>query len=161
MAIYGQEKWIEGYFAKNIYLNRNLISARKINLEEIRKTVCDFMIEFEGVQAAYESSELFNLAGDENSASMKVRNSVHKTNLGDVTISLMPGWLEYDEKYGFTGESSSLISRTPFYMFGWKIKPSIVQDTHFITDIAPTITNFLKIPYPNASTGKVIKGLSF
>ncbi len=161
MAIYGQEKWVEGYFAKNIYLNRNLIAARKINLKEIRKTVCDFMIEFEGVQAAFESSELFDLAGDENSASMKVRNSVHKTNLGDVTISLMPGWLEFDEKYGFTSESSAVVSRSPFYMFGWKIKPAIVNGMYFVTDVAPTISNILKIPYPNASTGKVIQEINF
>ncbi len=161
MAIYGQEKWVEGYFAKNIYLNRNRIAARKINLKEIRKSVSEFMIEFEGVQAAYESTELFDLASDENSASMKIRNSIHKSNLGDVTISLMPGWLEFDEKYGFTSESSAIISRVPFYMFGWKIKPVTINQMYFVTDIAPTISNILKISYPNASTGKVIQEISF
>lgn len=160
MAIYGQEKWVEGYFAKNIYLNRNLIAARKINLNEIRKNVIDFMLEFEGVQAAFGSSELFTLAGDENSASMKTRNSVHKNTLGDVTINLMPGWLEFDEKYGFAGESSAVVSRAPFYMFGWKTKPQTLKSMFFVTDIAPTISDLLKIPFPNASTGKVIQEIN-
>ncbi len=161
MAIYGQEKWVEGYFAKNIYLNKNLISARKVNLNELKKNVCEFMLEFEGVQSAYITSDLFVMAGEESSASMKIRNSVHKNSLGDITIALMPGWLEFDDKYGFTSESSAVISRTPFYMFGWKIKPNTIQDTYFVTDIAPTISNILKIPFPNASAGKVMQGISF
>jgi hypothetical protein len=107
---------------KIYYLNRNLIASRKINLKEIRKLFPNYD-RVRRRTGSYESSELFDLAGDEISASMKIRNSIHKSNLGDVTISLMPGWLEFDEKYGFTSESSAIISRTPFFMFGWKIKP--------------------------------------
>jgi len=161
MALYGQEKWIDGYFGKNIYLNRSKIAEKRLNLREIQKSVCDFMLEFEGVQTAYISSDLFTMAGPENSSAMKIRNSVHKNNIGDITITLMPGWLEFDDKLGFTSESSSVKTRMPFYMYGWKVKPQVINNSYFVTDIAPTLSNILKIPYPNGNTGKVIQEMNY
>ena len=40
--------WISDYDQGQIYLNRELIEQKKINLKEMRDKVADFMIEFEG-----------------------------------------------------------------------------------------------------------------
>ncbi|MDO9152095.1 MAG: alkaline phosphatase family protein [Paludibacter sp.] len=157
MALYGQEKWVENYFGKNIYLNKRKIEERKLNFYEVQRVVCDFMLDFEGVQAAYTLSELLSMGVDNNSEKARIRNSIHKSNVGDVVISLMPGWLELDENYGFIGESGSVMTKTPFYIYGWKIKPQTVEKSYLTADIAPSLSRILNIPFPNACIGKVME----
>ncbi len=156
MALYGQENWVENYFGKNIYLNKIKIEERKLNFREIQRQVCDFMLEFEGIQAAYTPVELITMGGDQNSERGKIRNSLHKSSAGDVVVSLMPGWLELDEKYGFIGESGTIMPKTPFYLFGWKLKNQTIEKSYQTVDIAPTLSRIINIPFPNACIGKVI-----
>lgn len=160
MAIYGQEKWITGYYGKNIFLNKEKISQKKINYAEFQKSVADFMLEFEGIQAAYPTSQLINLAGNNDPEISRLRNSTHKNCMGDVVISLLPGWMEVDKNNHPIGESNSIVPYTPVYLMGWKIKPQIVYGTYSTIDIAPTIARLMDIPVPNACTGKPISEIS-
>jgi hypothetical protein len=156
MAIYGQEKWISGYYGKNIFLNKEKIAAKKLNFSDFQKTVAEFMLEFEGIQAAFPSSQVFGTSGDLNSEMAKLRNSSHKTSIGDVVFTLLPGWIEVDSKNNPVGESNAIVSNTPLYFYGWKIKPQTVSAAYQTTDIAPTISRIMNTPMPNACIGKPI-----
>jgi hypothetical protein len=160
MAIYGQEKWISGYYGKNIFLNKDKIAAKKLNFADVQKTVANFMIEFEGIQSAFPSSQILSSDGDSNSEISRIRNSTNKNFIGDVIITLLPGWIEVDNKNRPVGESNSIVSYTPLYFFGWQIKPQIITKSYNTTDIAPTLSRLMDIPMPNASIGKPIEGLT-
>jgi hypothetical protein len=41
MAIYGQDRWIEGYYGKNIFLNKKKDEEKKLNFREIQQQVAD------------------------------------------------------------------------------------------------------------------------
>lgn len=153
MALYGQEKWIQGYYGKNIFLNRKKIEERNISFTEFQKVVSEFIVEFEGVQSAHSYIQLMNLAPNPASDIARVRNSVHRKTAGDIIITLMPGWLELDDFSHPVGESNDLISYIPFYMYGWKVQKQVVQTAYQITDVASTLSRFLQIPYPNANLG--------
>lgn len=157
MAIYGQEKWISGYYGKNIFLNKELINQKKLNFIDFKRTVAEFMLEFEGIQSAFPSSQVFSATGDLNSEMTKLRNSSHKNSIGDVVITLLPGWIEVDNKNNPVGESNEIVSHTPLYFFGWKVKPQVVSASYQTTDIAPTISWIMNIPKPNACIGKPIE----
>lgn len=157
MAIYGQEKWIDGYYGKSIFLNKQKIEEKKINLAEMQQVIADFMIEFEGIQAAYPISKLLSENGTTNSEIGRIKNSIHKRSLGDVIITLLPGWVEVDDKNIPVGESNSIVSYSPVYFYGWKIEPQTLMKEYQITDIAPTLSKILNIPTPNATTGKPIE----
>lgn len=159
MAVYGQEKWISGYSGKNIFLNKDKIAAKKINFSEFQKTVAEFMLEFEGIQAAFPSSQVLNFGGNANSEMARIRNSTNKSSIGDVIITLLPGWIEVDNKNNPIGESNAIVSYTPLYFYGWKIKPQTISTSYQTTDIAPTISRILDIPMPNACIGKPIEEL--
>lgn len=154
MAIYGQERWIDGYYNKNIFLNRQKIEEKKINLRQMQQTVADFMTEFEGIQNAYTASTVLNMSGENNSELVRLRNSYNKKSVGDVIITLQPGWLELDDRNHPVGESNEIVSYTPVYFYGWKIKPQKVENQYETTDIAATIAKILNIPPPNACIGK-------
>lgn len=156
MAVYGQEKWISGYYGKNIFLNKEKIIQKKHNYNEFLKKVSEFLLEFEGIQSTYTSEQIINSVGNQDSEISRIRNSSNKKFLGDVIFTLMPGWLEVDNKNNPVGESNSLVSYTPVYFYGWDIRPQIVSTAHLTTDIAPTISRILNIPTPNACLGKPI-----
>jgi len=157
MAIYGQERWIEGYYAKNIFLNKKKIEEKKVNIREMQQTIADFMLEFEGIQAAFTTSQALNYSGNGSSILDRVRNSTNKNSVGDIIITLLPGWMEVDDKNNPVGESNTITSYTPLYFFGGKITPQKVITSYKTTDIAPTLSRLLNIPMPNASIGKPIE----
>jgi len=74
-----------------------------------------------------------------------------------VIITLLPGWLELDDNNNPIGESNAVISSTPGYFYGWNIEPKKIATSHSIIDIAPTICKILKLPFPNATTGKPLE----
>jgi hypothetical protein len=160
MAIYGQERWIDGYYGKNIFLNKQKIEAKKINLREMQQNIADFMLEFEGIQSAFTSSQVLNMGGNSNSEMVRLRNSTHKSSAGDIIISLLPGWIEVDDKNQPVGESNAIVSYTPLYFYGWQIKPQKIVTSYQTADIAPTLSRILNIPMPNASIGRPIEEIT-
>lgn len=87
MALYGHERWVDGGYGQSIFLNRTLIEQKKISLQTIQRQVANFLMEFEGVQAAFPQNEALlypELAG-----------SLNKRQTGDVVFTLLPGWQLY------------------------------------------------------------------
>jgi hypothetical protein len=160
MAVYGQQKWISGYYGKNIFLNKEKIEEKKLNLNSVQQTVADFLLNFEGIQSAFTSLQVLNMGGNANSDMTRIRNSTNKNCIGDVIITLLPGWLEVDNKNNPVGESNAIISYTPLYFSGWQIKPQLISTSYQTTDIAPTLSRLLNISIPNASIGKPIEEIT-
>ena len=153
MALYGQEKWVLGYYGKNIYLNKAKIEEKNMNFADFQRVVSDFIVEFEGVQSASSYIHLMYVAPHPSSDLARVRNSVHRKTAGDVIITLMPGWLEVDDNTNPVGESNDLISYLPLYLSGWKIGKQTIDKQYQIIDIAPTISRILQTPNTNANLG--------
>jgi hypothetical protein len=157
MAIYGQEQWISGYYGKNIYLNKQKIEQKKLDFSKVRQQVADFMLEFEGIHAAYTTNQILNSSGDFRSETSKLRNSYHNSQIGDVVITLLPGWMEVDEKNRHVDLSNDIQSYVPLFLYGWKMPSKTIYSTYQIIDIAPTLSRILDIPFPNANLGKPIE----
>jgi arylsulfatase A-like enzyme len=76
-----------------------------------------------------------------------------------VVINLEPGWIE-DGPF-FTGANSAnrYDTHVPLIWYGWKIKRGQITRHVNLTDIAPTLSHFLDIPFPNGCTGTIITEL--
>lgn len=157
MAVYGQEKWIEGYYAKNIYLNKKKIEEKKIKFSDMQQNIAEFMLEFEGIQSAYTSTQLLSMGRNGNSVIERIQNSTTHKSTGDIILTLLPGWIEVDDKNNPIGESNAIVSYTPLYFYGWQIPTKKIVSSYSTTDIAPTLSRFLNIPMPNACIGKPIE----
>lgn len=159
MALYGQERWVEGYSGKNIFLDRRKIEEHRLNLQEIQQLTANFMLEFEGIRSAYTTTQIQNQPFSNDRDAVNIRNSYHKNNGGDVVISLLPGWLEVDNQNNPIGETTSTNAEIPVYFYGWKTPTQKINHIYNITDIAPTLSLILGLPFPNACIGKPIDGL--
>lgn len=148
MAIYGQGRWVTGYYNRNIHLNKTLIEENKIKLKDIEDYVAQFMVEFSGVMSAIPSYQI-QATADNNT---KMSNSYYKNRTGDVIITLLPGWKEENNKYKTT--YTTIYSPTyPVAIWYNGSNPVITPRNITIEDICPTICRILQIPYPNACIG--------
>ena len=152
MAIYGQGRWISGYYDKNINLNKSLIEDENIKMTEIQEYVAQFMLEFSGVHTAIPAYEIQTAASLPNDMPSRMRNSHYKNRSGDVVFTLLPGWVEYDEKVQRTLYPTITQPYTPIAIWNKEIKHT--KSDIMIEDLCATLCRILQIPYPNACIGK-------
>jgi len=157
-AVYDKGKWVSSYYNKQIYLNHQLIEDAELNLSEVQNVVAQFMIQFSGVSNAITSTTLEQSHFTEGIfASMQ--NSYNQKRSGDILLNLEPGWIEKGDYVSTANSANRYDTHVPLIWYGWKIKRTKISTTVYMKDIAPTISNFLDIPFPNGCTGKVIPEL--
>lgn len=154
-VVYGKGEWIKLYINQQLFLNRTLIQDSKISLESFQNDVAQFLLQFTGVTNVV-TSTMLQKTNYSDGIFQKMQNSFHQKRSGDILINLEPGWTEAID--ASTGHNSpySYDSHVPLAFYGWKINRRTIYDPIDITDLAPTLSMFLDIAYPNASQGKPI-----
>jgi len=153
-ALYGEGQWIKGYSERQVYLNRTLLEDSKIPLEDVQKKVARFMVQFSGIASAYPYSAFeVNDFGEGNLK--RIINNFSPQRSGDVIITFYPGWVEKVNDYVTNHNSPyEYDSHVPLLWWGWSIDRAMITRKVNMTDIAPTLSSLLKVPYPNACTGE-------
>ena len=154
-VVYGKGNWLKYYYAQQLYLNHELIEDSQVDLEEIQNRVARFMIQFEGVSNAITSITIQNTNFNEG-IFRKMQNGFHQKRSGDVVINLAPGWVEKDDPSASYHSSYIADNHVPLIWYGWKIKRSTINRSVNMIDIVPTLSSFLDISRPNASSGTII-----
>ena len=114
MAMYGHERWIDGGFGHSIYLNHTLIEQKKMSITDLQRQVSNFLLEFEGTQAAYSIQDIDMLCTQQEQ--QLLLRTVNKKQFGDVVFILQPQWLvgeSADKKFNRVIET---MPTTPLYI---------------------------------------------
>jgi predicted AlkP superfamily pyrophosphatase or phosphodiesterase len=153
-ALYGEGEWIKGYSERQVFLNRTLIEDSKIPLEDVQKKVARFIVQFSGISSAYPYSAFeVNDFGEGNLK--RIINNFSPQRSGDVIITFYPGWVEKVNDYVTNHNSPyECDSHVPLIWYGWSVDRARITREVNMTDIAPTLSSILKVPYPNACTGE-------
>jgi len=153
-AIYGEGAWVKGYSERQIFLNRTLIEDARLSLDEVQKKVARFLVQFNGVAAAYPYSAFE--ANDFGNGNLKrIVNNFNPQRSGDVIITLNPGWVENEEDFVTNHNSPyEYDTHVPLIWYGWTVNKLIVTRQVNMTDIAATLSALCRVPYPNACTGQ-------
>jgi len=155
MAIYGQHQWIVGYHDKNIYLDHAAIEQKGISLDEMQQRCASFMLDLQGIQTAFTTIQIMTADGNAHDEAARMKNSYNKHRSGDVVFTLMPGWVESDNKGNVLPINNGKTSYVPLLFFGDAIQLQQLPD-HAITDLAPTLAWLLQTGFPNANIGSPI-----
>ncbi|MFI3266569.1 MAG: alkaline phosphatase family protein [Rikenellaceae bacterium] len=156
-AQYEPGDWVLDYNNRQLYLNRTLIYKYGFSLEEIQNKVAAFSLQYRGVSHAITSTALQNgYFGSGYAAAMY--NSFYPRRAGDVTINLMPGWIE---KRGTIRASSGSLyeydTHVPLMIRGGKLKAGTIISTDVdMTSIAPSLARIMGIEIPDASTNQTL-----
>jgi len=76
---------------------------------------------------------------------------------GDLVLLDKPGYLEYGATGTSHGTPYSYDTHVPLLFYGWKIKKGQSFTKKVITQIAPTLSLLLKIPFTNGTESEVLE----
>ena len=153
-TLYGKGDWIKNYSNNHLFLNHDLISNKKIDMEVIQRKCAQFFLKYEWVKNTYTATQL-NENEYQNSFHSLVQRGYNQKRSGDVIVSLQTGWLSsYWELGGTThGSSYSYDTHVPLIFWGGEIPQGKTDRKVNIRDIAPTISTILGTAFPNGCTG--------
>jgi len=152
---------IKSYFHPYIYLDRDLISRRKLSLKQVQKAVAFEVAKFDGVALAVSSSDIEQGNTPQDYLHTLVANNHSKTRSGDVYIVL--------EAHRFIADMEGLsVAAThgspwgydtfvPLIFAGFNLDDEVVYDRVSTTDIAVTLSAILGIKPPSGAQGKVLQ----
>lgn len=151
MAIYGQGRWVTGYYNKNIHLNKRLIEDNNVKTNEISDYAAQFITEFSGIHSAITSYQLQTASSMPYDTPARMRNSHYKNRSGDVIFTLLPGW--HEKTLDGTHITTSYNYPLPIAIIAPDISSHKLDIN--VEDVCPTICNMLHIPMPNACIGSI------
>ncbi len=129
-----------------------------MNLNEIQDKVVEFTRMYEGVSDVIPAYQM-SVSALGNLMFQKIQRGYDYDRSGDVMIVLEPQWVDDDNamKGGTThGSSYAYDTHVPFIILGKGIVAGTTNQEANITDIAPTLANYLKIMEPSGSIGKIL-----
>ena len=153
--IYGVGAWVQSYGNAQLFLNRELIFEKHLNLEEVQQKAADFMLRFDGVQKAVTSRSL-ERSEFSTGVVASLQKGCNQKRSGDVLLVLDPAWIEYSHTGTTHGSGYTYDQHVPLIWYGWKVQQGTTNERMAITEIAPTISNLLGISFPNGSLAELI-----
>jgi predicted AlkP superfamily pyrophosphatase or phosphodiesterase len=152
---HGPGNWILNESNQNIFLNRELISEKKMNLEALQDEVVDLTIQFPEVHMSFPAYDLSKFDCGIVTKEM-VRNGFSQSLSGDVIYTLKPSFIEYGKMGTTHGSPYVYDSHVPAIFYGFGVQSGETYEPYSITDIAPTVAFISRLPLPDACTGKPI-----
>jgi predicted AlkP superfamily pyrophosphatase or phosphodiesterase len=151
-AIYGEGDWVINESNQNIFLNRDLITAKKLDLAKMQSEVVNLTLKFPEVLMSFTSDDLSKFNNGILTKEM-IRNGFVQSMSGDVIYTLKPGYIEYGMMGTTHGSPYVYDSHVPAIFYGFGVQPGETYLPYTITDIAPTVAAIARLPLPDACTG--------
>lgn len=146
-AIYGTDRYVESCYKNQIFLNRQLMDRRNINVGEALKRSQEFLLQLAGVRNVYTSDQLLT---SDNYLLAKTRNGFCKEKCGDLMVDIAPGWTLVNEDTGATTSPRAGHVSFPIIFYGADVPREQVKTPVTTDRIAPTISKCIRIRAPNA-----------
>ena len=164
---YGAREWISNVGDHEIYLNRALLAEHGVSLEEMQRSVAEFLSEQPGVHIALTAKELQDETFTSGLPAMLQKGFLAERS-GDVLMAYEPGFEPtWDfrtpiEQVRGAGHGSGYPQDThvPLVWMGKGIPQGESSRLVHPVDIAPTLAKILDLEDPSAMSGKALEELS-
>lgn len=153
---YNRQDLIAFYDNQQVYIQFPPENECDLSLFALPAVVGDLAKVYPGVDAIFMAEGLQSRAPKDGIEAMYARG-FRPERCGDVFLHLKAGWYESSRKTGTThGSVHPYDTHIPLIFMGWGVKSGKSTESVSITDIAPTISQLLKIQAPSGTTGHVI-----
>lgn len=153
---FGEDKMIWAIDNYQVYLNNNLIKEKNLDRDKIKEEVVKILKEDPTVLYAVDLDEVAEASIPE-PIKTRIINGYNWQRSGDIQVISHDGMLPPYSKTGTTHSVwNSYDSHIPLIFMGTGIKNGQSNKPHFMTDIAPTLAQFLKIENPSGCIGNPI-----
>ncbi|WP_299675312.1 alkaline phosphatase PafA [uncultured Tenacibaculum sp.] len=148
--------FIENISNFQIFLNKENIEKKKLTVKEVAEVISENVINYKGIYKSITASTLQNTQFNSGILS-HLQNGYNQKFSGDVLLIPNPSTIIYPKKGSTHGSGYSYDTHVPIIFYGNGISNGNSKEYFEVIDIAPTISNLLRIEFPNGSTGKVIE----
>ena len=142
----------------NVYLNRELIKDKKLELNKVSQSFKDFLMSQDFVRRVYTQDEILGAGGADYYLNFIFKGYDPKQS-GDLVILEGAGYLESIETGTTHGTPNSYDTNVPLLFYGWQVPRGESNKKVYITEIAPTLSKMLRITTPNGTEGEVLEEL--
>ncbi|SNR17020.1 alkaline phosphatase PafA [Tenacibaculum jejuense] len=149
------DDFIENISNFQIFLNKENIEKKKLTVNQVAQVISDNVINFNGIYKSITANTLQN-AQFNNGILNHLQNGYNQKFSGDVLLIPNPSTIIYPKKGSTHGSGYSYDTHVPILFYGNGISNGSSKEYYEVIDIAPTISNLLKIEFPNGATGKII-----
>jgi predicted AlkP superfamily pyrophosphatase or phosphodiesterase len=142
----------------NVYLNKELIKEKGLDLSKVKESFKDFLMTQVYVKRVYTQEEILGATGQDYYLNFIFKGYDPKQN-GDLVIVQGAGYLESIETGTTHGTPNSYDTNVPLLFYGWNVPVGESYKKEYITEIAPTLSKMLKITFPNGTESEVLEEL--
>lgn len=133
-----------------------MIADQNLNLEEVIEEFRAFLYQQKFIKRVYSEEEIL-----ENSGSDYYLNAVAKgydpVQNGELVYVFKPAYIEYSATGTSHGTPYTYDTHVPMLWYGWNVPKGENHKKHYITEIAPTLAQKLKITFPNSTEAEVLE----
>lgn len=160
-TLYPGKNYIENISNGQIFLNHDLFAQDPrtggIELLIVTELIGKFLMTVDGVAGYFTTDNMRDASYTEGGIKGFAIRGYNFKRSGDIVIALDPAWFASSSIQGTThGSPYSYDTHVPALFYGYGIRKGSSVRYHPITDIAPTISELLKIKYPSGCTGQPV-----
>ena len=153
---FNSKELIEDVSNYQIFLNQEKIETLGFNKNTVAQRLADEVLNFDKIYKAVTARTLQTTNFTEG-IMHALQEGYNPKFSGDVLMIPYPATLNGSRKGTSHGSGYSYDTHVPVIFYGNGINKGVSKKTYKIIDIAPTISNLLKIEAPNGTSGKIIE----
>ena len=139
----------------NLFFDKTIIKEKGLELSKIKQSFKDYLMTYKEVKRVYTEEEILNSTGNDYYLNFIFKGYDPKQN-GDIVVLYGTGNIDFGITGTTHGTPYSYDTHVPCLFYGWNIKKGESYEKKEITQIAPTIAQKIKIPFPNGTESNVL-----
>ncbi len=147
---------IENTSNNQLFFNKEALKRHDLNVEDVSAKLANELISYETIHRTVTANTLQNTEFS-TGILKRLQKGYNQKFSGDVLWIPNPSTIWGGETGTTHGSGFNYDSHVPILFYGKGIKTGISKRRVSITDIAPTLSNLLKISFPNGATGTIIE----
>ncbi len=148
-------EWILGKNAYSIYLNRDLIRSKGLDLKRVREEVAAVAREIPHVYRVLTYDQLAAGQGQGDRVDQRIRAGFFAPRSSDVEIVVEPYYIWHKTETSH-GTPFNYDTHVPLVLMGPGVKPGRYHRRAAVNDIAPTLAAILEVEVPSGAMGRVL-----
>jgi predicted AlkP superfamily pyrophosphatase or phosphodiesterase len=146
---------LEAYDSFNVFLDKAKISEKGLNLNQVKNSFKAYLYSKPYVKRVYTEEDILSSSTNDDLVQF-VAKGYDPTQNGDLYFVYKPGFVEYSGTGTTHGSPYSYDTHVPCIFYGWNIQKGETHAKKAITQIAPTVSQLLKITMPNGTQSEVL-----
>lgn len=150
------ENLLLNYSNYNIFIDKTKVKQKALDIQVVKSSLKNFLLTQDYIKNVYTEEQVQQSSPTDTYLQAIARGYDPKQN-GELIVLFKPGFVEYSSTGTTHGSPYSYDTHVPVLFYGWNVKKGESFAKKYITQIAPTLAQKLKITMPNGTESQVLE----